>query len=157
LFHVRHRDALVLSLFDGSFHVIRDLFYEPAWSTSTVDGSDGMKVADSGTFTSEGLSAISRTAFTQAERSDVRFTDVNRVNGMLAHDDVSGTVMWLHEYVIAHSDIPEDDVLLSFFELEPPGLRTLATSMMPNRIAFSSWRRCGKMARTQEISVFWMN
>ena len=102
LFYVRHRDALVISLFDGSFHVIRNLFHEPAWSTSTVDGSDGMGVADSSTFTSEGLSAISRAAFTQAERSDVRFTDVNRINGMLAHDDVSGTVMWLHEYVIAY-------------------------------------------------------
>jgi general transcription factor 3C protein 4 len=92
-----------VSLFDGSFHVIQNLSHEPMWSSSTADGRDGAEVGDSNaTFTSEGLSAASRTAFTLAERRDIRFTDVNRISGMLAHDDASGVMMWLHEYVVIH-------------------------------------------------------
>ena len=104
LSHVKYQDALVVSLFDGSFHVIQNLSHEPMWSSSMADGRDGADVEDSNaTFTSEGLSAASRTAFTLAERRDIRFTDVNRISGMLAHDDASGVMMWLHEYVVVHS------------------------------------------------------
>jgi hypothetical protein len=69
-----------------------------------ADGREGAEVGvSSATFTSEGLSAVSRTAFTLAERRDIRFTDVNRIRGMLAHDDASGIMMRLHEYVVVHS------------------------------------------------------
>jgi general transcription factor 3C polypeptide 4 len=96
--YVRRSDVLVVCLFDGSFHVIRDFSREPAWSSSTSTAPTG-DVKDA-LLTTEALSGVSRSLFVQAERrGELPSTEVNRISGMMGFDG-AGTVLWLHEFVI---------------------------------------------------------
>ncbi|KAH7920247.1 hypothetical protein BV22DRAFT_1021558 [Leucogyrophana mollusca] len=84
--YVPERDALIISLFDGSFHVVHDLCGNPSLS-SPIDGD---------TVTSETLSHTSRSLFAQATPTGIEHMDVNRINGMVSYDGLS-TLVWIYE------------------------------------------------------------
>ncbi|KAJ7483210.1 transcription factor IIIC subunit delta N-term-domain-containing protein [Mycena latifolia] len=86
LHYVAQEDALLVSLFDGSIHVIRSLTKEPGLAnTPSLDE-----------LTSQGLSRFLRSAFTRTEKEKVSKRDVNRVSGMIPYDG-SSVVLWVQE------------------------------------------------------------
>jgi general transcription factor 3C polypeptide 4 len=88
MIYIRSHDAIVLCLFDGSFHAIHGLSIDPSYfpptSSSVLIGGQ--------------LSATARSIFSQAEMKNIQHTDVNRTSGMMSYDG-SSTVVWAHEYV----------------------------------------------------------
>ncbi|KAG0698424.1 putative zinc-finger of transcription factor IIIC complex-domain-containing protein [Suillus ampliporus] len=84
--YVLHRDALILSLFDGSFHVIHNISVEPTWSPPLEDD----------TLTSAELSRASRALFTKVTPAGISYMDVNRIGGMVSYDSQS-THIWIYE------------------------------------------------------------
>jgi general transcription factor 3C polypeptide 4 len=127
--YIRSSDALVICLFDGSFHVIHGISIDPSYFPSSP----------SSPLTGANLSATARSIFSQVEIGDVRSTDVNRTSGMISYDN-SSTVVWVHEYVN-----------LTYFNqslIDPrnTGLvdqQTLAISTRRNTTACLSLRRYG--------------
>ncbi|KAI0340524.1 hypothetical protein BDW22DRAFT_1398185 [Trametopsis cervina] len=86
LANIATRDALVVSLSDGSFHVIKNISTEP--SLSPDDGSDE--------FSSHRLSVVARQHFIAVEEEDIQRIDVNYTHGMTSFDDDSA-FLWIHE------------------------------------------------------------
>lgn len=84
LHYVPQEDALIISLFDGSVHVIHSLTQEPRLPQNL------------GELTGLGLSRILRSAFARTEREKVSNLDVNRISGMIPYDG-SSVVMWVQE------------------------------------------------------------
>jgi general transcription factor 3C protein 4 len=85
--YLRREDALLVTLSDGSFHVIDKLSTGPSmgpWGPDAI-------------LTSERLSGISRSVFTQAEHGNIENTDVNNIRGQSCYDNF-GTIIWVHEY-----------------------------------------------------------
>ncbi|KAI0675674.1 putative zinc-finger of transcription factor IIIC complex-domain-containing protein [Trametes maxima] len=83
--YVPNRDLTVVSLSDGSFHVVHKLSVEPTLDSPTSEAaSSGM------------LSAASRSVFLHSEAERMTSQDVDRINGMTAYDDGS-TFMWTYE------------------------------------------------------------
>jgi hypothetical protein len=80
-------DALIISLFDGSFHVIQDIYTAPKY---VPDGDTDL--------TSKKLSLMARSIFLKVEGGDLQKTDVNRISGMISLDN-GWTFVWIHEYV----------------------------------------------------------
>lgn len=97
--YMRHKDAVLLSLFDGSFHVIYNISTEP---TLKADASN-----TDASFSSERLSAISRSVFVQCEGEalgalvdDSKMKNVvNRIGGMTPYSSESPIITWIHESV----------------------------------------------------------
>ncbi|OBZ74221.1 hypothetical protein A0H81_05958 [Grifola frondosa] len=88
-------DALVVSLSDGSFHVVHNLSVEP--SMDPPPAATG--------FTSGGLSAASRSVYLKTESEQPQFKDVNCINGMMSYDGGSMFV-WIYE----SSQLWNDDI-----------------------------------------------
>jgi len=86
--YVLHRDALILALFDGSFHVIHNLSVEPSWCSSLADD----------TLTSAELSRTSRELFAKMTPAGITDMDVNRISGMESYD-LQSTLVWIYEQV----------------------------------------------------------
>lgn len=86
--YVLHRDALILALFDGSFHVIHNLSVEPSWRPSLADD----------TLTSAELSRTSRELFAKMTPAGISHMDVNKISGMESYDSQS-TLVWIYEQV----------------------------------------------------------
>ncbi|KAF8509836.1 transcription factor IIIC subunit delta N-term-domain-containing protein [Gautieria morchelliformis] len=82
LYYVHH-DALMVSLFDGSFHMIHSVSTSPSLDTR----HQGLR--------SEDLTGYVRTVFTLAEEK-VSFADANRISGVFDYDG-AGSIGWLHE------------------------------------------------------------
>lgn len=87
--YIRRLDKLILTLSDGSFHVIHNFSTEPSITPLTSDDP----------VTSERLSLTIRSAFVQSEQGDVDYSDVNRITGLASYD-ASASFIWLHEWVI---------------------------------------------------------
>ncbi|KAJ7230497.1 transcription factor IIIC subunit delta N-term-domain-containing protein, partial [Mycena pura] len=86
--HYAHgADALLVSLFDGSIHVIDSLTREPKLANVSQHPGD---------LTSGALSCLLRSAFARTERAKVSRLDVNRVSGLTPFDD-SSVVLWVQE------------------------------------------------------------
>ncbi|KAI0794108.1 transcription factor IIIC subunit delta N-term-domain-containing protein [Fomes fomentarius] len=83
--YVRCRDMAVISLSDGSFHVIHKLSTHPSTEPPPAEAIQ-----------SEILSASSRSVFVRAEPEKVSFKDVDRINGMVTYDGCS-MFMWTYE------------------------------------------------------------
>jgi general transcription factor 3C protein 4 len=88
--YICSEDALILCLFDGSFHVIYGLSVDPSYFPPNPLSE----------LTSEKLSFTSRSIFAKTSFGDIRRRDANRVSGMMSYD-ASSTVMWAHEYVVS--------------------------------------------------------
>ncbi|KAG5645399.1 hypothetical protein DXG03_006352 [Asterophora parasitica] len=89
--YIRPLDALLLTLFDGSFHVFHNLSSEPS---TTPRSTPGFKEP----VTSENLSNASRSIFIQSEEG-VEFSDMNRITGLTSYDG-SSTFIWIQECVV---------------------------------------------------------
>ncbi|OCH96338.1 hypothetical protein OBBRIDRAFT_787420 [Obba rivulosa] len=84
--YVENKDSLVVSLSDGSFHVLRQLSTDPQRDNQhTGDGLTGPQ-----------LSAASRSVFRQVEPETVQTKDVQSIYGMSSYDG-QGTYVWIHE------------------------------------------------------------
>lgn len=94
--YLQNQDILVITLFDGSFHVICELGRDPRWAPADIQNHAGE--VDYGPLTSENLSKISRSLFVKAEKGSVDRRDMVRVNGVVPYDDAS-CFSWVYEYV----------------------------------------------------------
>ena len=95
--YLQNQDCLLITLFDGSFHVICDFGRDPRWaSTSDIQNYPGE--VDIGPLTSEDLSKMSRSLFIKAEKGNVDRRDMVRINGVAPYDDAS-CFAWVYEYV----------------------------------------------------------
>ncbi|KAI0642097.1 putative zinc-finger of transcription factor IIIC complex-domain-containing protein [Trametes meyenii] len=83
--YVPNRDLAIVSLSDGSFHVVHKLSVEPTLDSPTSEA------ASSGV-----LSAASRSVFLHSEAERMTAQDVDWINGMTAYDGYS-TFMWTYE------------------------------------------------------------
>jgi hypothetical protein len=84
LHYVPHEDALIISLFDGSIHLVHNLSSEP----TLIPNGDN--------FTSHNLSMTTRAAFIRSEPGNINSSDVNRITGLVPYGHA--TVLWAHEY-----------------------------------------------------------
>lgn len=87
LHYMKQDDVLLVSLFDGSVHVIHSVTEEPTLSDVSRSLDD---------LTSRGLSDILRSTFVRTERQKISKRDVNRVSGMIPYDDCS-VALWVQE------------------------------------------------------------
>ncbi|KAK7687789.1 hypothetical protein QCA50_009008 [Cerrena zonata] len=83
----RHYDTLIISLTDGSFHLVSHLSTGPVLGNLTAEAD----------FTAGTISANARSVFFRLEDSNVGRVDVNRIDGMTSYDDGS-TYAWIHEH-----------------------------------------------------------
>ena len=86
--YIVHRDTLVVSLADGSFHVVSNL-------TKLAPTCPSSDIA----VNSETLSVSVRTLCSSLYPDGLLPDDVNQINGMILYDEGS-TVVWVHEYVL---------------------------------------------------------
>ncbi|RXW17895.1 hypothetical protein EST38_g7968 [Candolleomyces aberdarensis] len=84
--YTEHNDRLLITLFDGSIHVIQELTKDPQWKPSIEDGD----------FTSKTLSQRCRTIFTRVESGPVDSKVMNCINGFSIYGSGS-TFVWAHE------------------------------------------------------------
>jgi hypothetical protein len=82
-------DSLVVSLTDGSFHVIYDISSAPT-ATPPVDPTKQRGLSSSN------LSSMSRRVFVRAEGGAIPHTEMNRINGMVSFGGFP-VVSWAHE------------------------------------------------------------
>lgn len=82
--YVEERDLLLLSLFDGTLHVIHNVSLEPTM------------VPEENELTSEKMSSLARATFTQTEGGAVTKADMNRISGIVSYDGLSA-LGWVHE------------------------------------------------------------
>ncbi|TCD71793.1 hypothetical protein EIP91_003136 [Steccherinum ochraceum] len=90
----RRRDALVVALADGSFHVISGFSSDPQLVFNSTPENAG--------FSAEALSAASRSVYLKVEERQPDRLDVNRIGGMMPFDDMS-TYVWIHETALPTS------------------------------------------------------
>ena len=86
-------DALVVTLFDGSFHVVRNFSSAPEIVPSVTAGPGEC----SGRLTSETLSRVSRTVFEHAEKGNVDKSMTNRIYASSSYDG-DAVFLWAYEY-----------------------------------------------------------
>ena len=77
LIYSPERDAVVLSLFDGSFHVIYNVSSSPTVTPPTED-------TEQDKLTSSNLSSMSRKVSEQVEGGALLHVEMNRISGMVA-------------------------------------------------------------------------
>ncbi|KAJ3511250.1 hypothetical protein NLJ89_g4210 [Agrocybe chaxingu] len=105
LAYLPNSDTLVLSLWDGSFHAIREFGFAslekgPTWGSrkdteATTEATDDEINAPK--LTCEGLSAVARTMFERSEKeSGISKLDMVRVAGMMGYDG-AGVMTWVYE------------------------------------------------------------
>ncbi|KAI5121645.1 hypothetical protein M0805_001172 [Coniferiporia weirii] len=88
------RDIALITLFDGSFHIVRDICTTPAYDLAgggSVHSNDRTLPLSSAL-----LSRNARAVFTKTEGGKVQWTDVGRTSGAVGFDGIS-TFLWLHE------------------------------------------------------------
>jgi hypothetical protein len=84
-------DTLVISLTDGSFHVIHNISSSPTTELP-------LDLEKQPSFSSSDLSSISRRVFVQVEGGAIPHAELNRINGMVSFGGFP-LVTWAHEYV----------------------------------------------------------
>ncbi|KAF4568389.1 hypothetical protein EYR36_010400 [Pleurotus pulmonarius] len=83
--YLRQWDVLLISLFDGSIHVIHNITRGPTWDPPSNDNTN---------LTTEHISKLVRSIF-EAHEPNSTFEDVGRIGGMSCYD--SSAVVWVHE------------------------------------------------------------
>ncbi|KAI0086304.1 putative zinc-finger of transcription factor IIIC complex-domain-containing protein [Irpex rosettiformis] len=84
--HLPRRDAIAVSLSDGSFHVVKDVSSKPALASD--DQTDAIS--------SRALSIAARQHFVRIEGDEIRKLDVNCTHGMTTVDE-DFTFLWIQE------------------------------------------------------------
>ena len=95
--YLQNQDALLITLFDGSFHVICDLCRDPRWASTSLIQNYNSEI-DHESLTSEILSKMSRSIFVKAEKGNVDRRDMVKINGVTSYDDAS-CFSWVYECV----------------------------------------------------------
>jgi hypothetical protein len=80
--HVVDKDMLIVTLADGSFHVVQNLSSSPSWSEDAI--------------TSQQLSKTARSVFVEIQDGNVDSTDMNRITGATSFDGAFNLV-WTQE------------------------------------------------------------
>ncbi|KJA14204.1 hypothetical protein HYPSUDRAFT_195326 [Hypholoma sublateritium FD-334 SS-4] len=88
--YVSAEDRLIVTLLDGSFHVVQDLATRPEWAAKAVID------AAAGHVNSDALSRTSRATFEAAEKGAVDRNDMVRIDGAVMYD-CSATFLWMYE------------------------------------------------------------
>lgn len=78
-------DAVTLTLFDGSMHIIHSVTNNPSWNGSSI--------------TTQALSDAVRAIFVRSESETIQDMDDNHISGMAPYDSM-GSLVWIHESVI---------------------------------------------------------
>ena len=89
-------DALIVTLFDGSFHIVQNLSSSPTFTQ--VSSSELIHHTDGG-LNSQALSLMSRKMFELSEKGNVNKNDMNRVHGAISYD-ADAVFMWAYECVM---------------------------------------------------------
>ncbi|KAH9172208.1 transcription factor IIIC subunit delta N-term-domain-containing protein [Lactarius sanguifluus] len=89
LIYSPERDAVVLSLFDGSFHIIYNV-------SSSPDVMPPIEATEQDKLASSYLSSMSRKVFVQVEGGAVLHVEMNRISGMVSFAGFP-IVCWAHE------------------------------------------------------------
>jgi general transcription factor 3C protein 4 len=89
LIYSPEHDAVVLSLFDGGFHVIHSVSSSPTVTQPT-------EATEQDKLTSSNLSSMSRKVFVQVEGGAVPHVEMNRISGMVSFAGFP-IVCWTHE------------------------------------------------------------
>lgn len=84
--YARRRDALVITLADGSFHVIQKLSTDPSLASGAPE--DGLSCGM--------ISKVARDVFYKVEEEDVTKADVNTIHGITSYDG-DAFYTWIHE------------------------------------------------------------
>ena len=80
--YILHQDILIVTLTDGSFHVVQNISSDPSWSGGCVNSYQ--------------ISKAVRSAFVESQNCDVDLVDMNKITGVCLFDDGS-TVVWAQE------------------------------------------------------------
>ncbi|KAG7450657.1 uncharacterized protein BT62DRAFT_984993 [Guyanagaster necrorhizus] len=80
--YVSGHDAVALTLFDGSIHIIHDVTNNPSWDGSSL--------------TTQALSDAVRAIFVRSESETIQNMDDNHISGMVPYDSM-GSLIWIHE------------------------------------------------------------
>lgn len=139
--YIRSDDALVLCLFDGSFHVIYRLCVDPSYFPP-----DHLSE-----LTSEKLSSTSRAIFVKTSFRDIGRMDVNRISGMMSYDG-SSTIIWAHEYVVSLG-MSSVSALLDHVRTGLVVRRISATSMKPSTVACLLLRSYGSISMIMQLWI----
>lgn len=92
-------DLIIVSLFDGSLHIIRDGCTIPTLNSMGTERADSSEMNELlSKPTSMKLTQLVRRAFARTESECITSADVGRIGGMADFDD-TGTLVWMHEYV----------------------------------------------------------
>ena len=97
------QDTLLVSLFDGTIHVVKDPCTDPEIELGLGDAGpsfDGTGVLGSteGIMTSYRISRLVRSVVMDAAGDASRLNDTGRISTLLSFGDPD-TILWLHEYV----------------------------------------------------------
>ena len=84
--YARSQDVLILSLADGSFHVVSNISRDPSLISATAEIG----------LTSAAVSATARANFVKVEEEPMKKLDVNTIHGMSPYDGDS-FYLWVHE------------------------------------------------------------
>lgn len=90
--YVAAEDRLIVTLLDGSFHVVQDLATRPEWAAKAIID------AAAGHVNSEALSRTSRATFEAAEKGAVDRSDMVHIDGAVMYDG-GATFLWMYEWV----------------------------------------------------------
>lgn len=84
--YARRRDALVITLADGSFHVIQKLSTDPCLAPE----------ASKNDLSSAAIAKLARSVFSKVEEEDITRADVNTIHGIASYDG-DAFYTWIHE------------------------------------------------------------
>ncbi|PPQ96911.1 hypothetical protein CVT26_005897 [Gymnopilus dilepis] len=93
LTYIPKHDRLIVTLLDGSFHVIKNFSFDPAWATRGATDNGGPYEEQ---LTSEALSGVSRAVFVKTEKEGVDSGDMLRINSAVGYDG-DKCFMWVYE------------------------------------------------------------
>lgn len=89
LIYSSERDAVVLSLYDGSFHVIYSVSSSPTVTPPT-------EASEQDTLAPSNLSLMAQKVFVQVEGNTLPHVEMNRISGMVSFAGFP-VVCWTHE------------------------------------------------------------
>ena len=100
--YLEEEDSLIVSLLDGTLHVIRDISTEPVLKAHKADDMEvdqPITPYSRNSLDSQSLSQVMREAFVKQENRDVPIEVIGKLAGFTMFDRF-GSLVWLTEYVL---------------------------------------------------------
>ena len=102
---------IIITLFDGSLHVIRNVWNEPLYKDDSPNEDENIVRADDNNLlnnlTSSALSNLARSIFWKVEGAAIQDKDVGRISGATSFDEY-GAALWLYECVARLTEFLEN-------------------------------------------------